>query len=333
MTMRKYFEMRSVSRFKTALGATLIACAGTSFAQSASGYPEKSVKIVVPFPAASASDNIGRLVMEELGKSFGTVFFADNKPGASGIIGTDLASRAPADGYTLVISSSSTHSVNPWIFKKLPYDPIKGSTNISCLAVLPQVILVASDSGFKNVEELLKFGRTHPGKLSYSYGTPTSQVAGAAISGLAGVQTLGVSYKGATDAMLGLMRGDTQYMLADLSTAISQIRAGKLKALAISSAAGSPLLPGVPSFKDAGFKDFNMVLWVGLSGPAGMPRSISNQIATHLQRNSEKEEVKKRYADWGIERCANGQERFEQFVIDQYGEWKAKIQELGLQPE
>jgi tripartite-type tricarboxylate transporter receptor subunit TctC len=318
-------------RCATLFAAVLIAASAA--AQSPGSYPEKPVRVIAPFPPASASDNIGRVVASLLTKSLGGSFFLDNRPGASGIIGSELALQAPADGSTLVISSSSTHSVNPWIFKKLPYDPLKSFNNISCLAVLPQVLLVSASSKFHSVSDLAAYGRSHPDELVYAYGTPTGQVASAALSKLAGFRAIGVSYRGASDAIFALVRGDAQFMLSDLSTATSQLSGGKLRALAVSSPNGSPRLPGVPAFKDVGFQEFNMVLWVGLSAPARVSREVSEKIAASLQSSFEDEDAKKRYAEWGIERCAMGQESFERFVREQYGVWRTTIKEMGMQSQ
>lgn len=303
------------------------------FAQAQGKYPDKPVRVVVPFPAGSASDNIGRQVLQEVGPLLGGSFFLDNRAGAAGFIGMDLASKAAADGYTLVISSSSTHSINPWVFKKLPYDAIGGSTNISCLATLPQVIVVAADSPFQTIRQLTDFGKAHPGKLSYAYGTSSSQVASAAFTRIGGFKAEAIPYKGAADGLLSLLRGDTQFMVVDLTSSMGHIRGGKLKALAIASDSGSARLPGVPSFREAGIPGYNMVTWVGLSAPAGVPRDISEGIAKAVEAAMHKDSIKQRYADWGIEACANGQAAFESFVIEQQGIWKTKIQEVGITPQ
>lgn len=296
-------------------------------------YPDKPVRVVVPFPAGSASDNIGRQVLQEVGPLLGGTFFVDNRAGAAGFIGMDLASKAAADGYTLVVSSSSTHSINPWVFKKLPYDPIGGSTNISCLATLPQVIVVAADSPFKNLRQLVDFGKANPGKLSYAWGTSSAQVASAAFTRIGGFHAEPIPYKGAADGLLSLLRGDTQFMVVDLTSSMAQIRGGKLKALAIASDSGSARLPGVPSFRDAGIPGYDMVTWVGLSAPAGVPRGISESIAKAVEVAMHKDSIKQRYADWGIEACAAGQAAFEKFVLEQQGIWKTKIQEVGIAPQ
>ena len=303
-----------------------------SVAQAQGKYPNRPVRVVVPFPAGSASDNIGRLTFQEVGNAVGGTFVIDNKAGAAGFIGMELASKAAPDGYTLVVSSSSTHSINPWVFKKLPYDPIGGTTNITCLATLPQVIVVAAEAPFKDLRQLVNFGKANPGKLSYAYGTSSAQVASAAFTSIGGFQAQAIPYKGPADGILSLLRGETQFMVVDLTSSMAQIRGAKLRALAIASE-NSSLLPGVPSFRAAGFPGYNMVTWVGLSAPAGVPRDISASIAKAVESAMQQDGVKQRYADWGIESCAGSPASFEKLVLEQQGIWKAKIQEVGITPQ
>ena len=315
------------------LSAAILCSAVLPIAHGQGRYPDKPVRVVVPFPAGSASDNIGRLAMQEVGTVMGGNFFVDNKAGASGFIGMEFATKAPADGYTLVVGSSSTHSINPWLFKKIPYDPVGGATNITCLATLPQVIVVAADSSFKDLRELVDYGKANPGKLSYAFGTSSSQVASAAFTGIGGFKAEAIPYKGPADGLLAVMRGETQFMVVDLTSSMGQIRGKKLRALAIASEAGSALLPGVPSFRAAGFPGYNLVTWVGLSAPAGVPREISSGIAKAVETAMQKESVKQRYSDWGIESCAGSQASFEKFVVEQQGIWRAKIHEVGIAPQ
>lgn len=307
--------------------------AGATAAQAQAKYPDRPVKVVVPFPAASASDNIGRVVLQELGTVMDGTFVIDNKAGASGLIGVEFASRAAPDGYTLVVGSSSTHSINPWLFKKLPYEPVTGMTNIACLAVLPQVVVVSADSPFKTLRDLVDFGKSSPASLTYAYGTSSAQVAGAAFAGIAGVKVQPVPYKGPSEGLLAVMRGETHFIIADLTSSMGQIRGGKLRALAIASQAGSPHLPNVPSFDAAGFPGYRMVTWVGLSGPANMPRNVSNSIAQATEAAVRTEAVKTRFQDWGIETCAQGQPAFEKFVVEQHRIWGTKVQDLGITPQ
>lgn len=321
--------MRSISALPKIATALLMTCT-LCVAQAQGKYPDRPVRVVVPFPAGSASDNIARLTFQEVGNVLGGSFVIDNKAGAAGFIGMETASKAPPDGYTLAVSSSSTHSINPWVFKKLPYDPIGGMTNMTCLATLPQVLVVAAESPFKDLRELVDFGKANPDKLSYAYGTSSAQVASAAFARIGGFQAQAVPYKGPADGLLSLLRGETQFMVVDLTSSMGQIRAAKLRALAIASENASSMLAGVPSFRAAGFPGYNMVTWVGLSAPAGVSRDISAGIGKAVESVMQKNSVKQRYADWGIEPCAGSQASFEKFVLEQQGIWKAKIQEVGI---
>lgn len=296
-------------------------------------YPNKPIRLVVPYPPGSASDGVARMLTEELHAELKAAVIIDNRPGASGLIGTEHVARSVADGYTLLVDASATHSANPWLFKQLPYDPIKDFSHITRLVVLPQLVVSSPALTVASMQELVKYGQANPGKLIFAYGTPTSQVASSAIANIAKFDALGVPYKGPADALLALIRGEAQFMVADLATGLQQAKAGKLRALAISTAQRSPMIPDVPSLAELGYSGFDVVLWIGVSGPPGLPKNIVEQLSGAFNRILSRQAVKDRYSALGMQAAPTTPDEFERFVREQLSVWGARIKATGLQPQ
>jgi tripartite-type tricarboxylate transporter receptor subunit TctC len=311
---------------------TLIAALAAAGA-SAQDYPSKPVRLVVPYPPGSASDNVARLLVDELRIALNATIVIDNRAGASGLIGTEHVARAPADGYTLIVDASATHSANPWLFKKLPYDPVRSFTHISRLVVLPQLVVVSPQVPASSMQELVKYVRDNPGKFNFAYGTPTSQVAASSIAQIAGMDLVGVPYKGPAEAMLALMRGEASLMVADLATALPHAKAGKLRPLAISTPQRSALLPDVPSLTEAGYPGFDIELWIGLSGPAGLSKDVVERLSAALGKVLSKPELRQRFAGMGMEVAPSSPAEFEQFVQSQLAVWGRRTNASGIEPQ
>ena len=315
----------------------LIATAALTVMTAASAqtqdYPNKPIRLVVPYPPGSASDGVARMLTEELHTELKAAVVIDNRPGASGLIGTEHVARSLADGYTLLVNASATHSANPWLFKQLPYDPIKDFSHISRLVVLPQLVVSSPSLAAASMQDLVKYGQANPGKLIFAYGTPTSQVASAAIANIAKFDALGVPYKGPADALLALIRGEAQFMVADLSTGLQQAKAGKLRALAITTAQRSPMIPEVPSLAELGYRGFDVVLWIGVSGPSGLPKSVVQQLSGAFTKILSKPALKDRFSALGMQAAPTTPDEFERFVQEQLAVWGARIKATGLQPQ
>lgn len=319
---------------KASLGwfcAGLLLLAGGS--ASAQDYPSALVRIVVPFTAGSGTDAIARIVGDGLAKRWGKPVIVDNRPGASGQLGTAQAAAAAPDGHTLLISSSSTHSANPALFKTLPYDPIAGFTHVAPLVRIPFALVTTTRPAVGDLPALVAFGRAHPGKLLYGYGTPTSQVAGATFARLAKIEAVAVPYRSQPPALTDLVSGQIQFMFADLSVARPLAASGDLRALAVAAEARSPLLPDVPTMAELGFADFDMVVWIGLSAPAGLPKPLLERIGADVAAIVARPDTQDRLREIGMTPVVQGPSDFAAFVQAQLRIWGDKIAAAGLQPE
>lgn len=256
---------------------------GTAFAQA--GWPSKPVRIVVPFAPGGTTDILARALAPELSQFFGQQFIVDNKPGAGGNVGSDQVAKSAADGYTLLMGTVGTHGINQSLYPKMPFDPIKDFAPITLVAGVPNVLVMnpakAEASGIKNVADLIKYAKANPGKLNMaSSGNGTSiHLSGELFKSMTGTFLVHFPYRGSGPALLDLIGGTMDLMFDNLPSAMPQIKAGKLKALAVTSAQRSAALPDVPTIAEAGpVKGFDASSWFGLLAPAGTPVDIINRV-------------------------------------------------------
>jgi tripartite-type tricarboxylate transporter receptor subunit TctC len=316
-------------RFACILIAVLLAAPDRLSAQ---GYPDRPVKVIVPFSAGSGGDTVARVVAEELRRSLGGTFVVDNRPGASGQIGTEVAAKSPADGYTLLQTSSAQNSAGPWLAKKLNYDPIKDFVHIARVITVPFLLVVHPDVPVKTVKELVDYARQKPGLL-YGHGSATSQVAAATFSTLADIKTMGVPYKSQPPGVVDLMAGRIQFMMADLSVVGEQVKAGQLRALAITSRGRSPQFPDVPTLAEQGMADFDLEVWVGIGAPAGTPGDIVKKLSDEILKMGQRDEVRQRFQAVGFDLVPNTMAEHAVFLQKQLDAWGKRIKDAGLQPE
>jgi tripartite-type tricarboxylate transporter receptor subunit TctC len=229
-------------------------------------FPTHPVRLVIPFPAGGPLDAVGRAIAQKLGDAWGQSVVVDNRPGAGGNIGADLVAKSAPDGYTVVMGALSTHAVNPSLYPSMPYDAVKDFAPITLVAITPNVLVVNPSLPVHSVQELIAYAKAHPGKLSFGSGSNGSagHLAGELFKVDAGVDMVHVPYRGAAPAMQALLAGDTQLMFDNLASAMPQVRAGKLRALAVTTAKRSPLVPELPTMAEAGLKDFDIATWFGL---------------------------------------------------------------------
>lgn len=259
---------------------TLIAAAAGSLAALAlpahaqAGYPNRPVSFVVPFAAGSATDQLARALGQSLTEQTGQPVVVDNRAGASGMLAAQHAARAAADGYTVLITTNTTQSANPHLYKKLPYDPVKDLAPVSGLGKGGQVLVVRAESPHTSVAELLAAARKAPGRLSFGSGSSSSRVAGELFQQMAGVQLLHVPYKSNPLAITDLLGGQIDMMFADASTGVPQVQAGKLRALGVTPLQRMAVLPDVPTIAQAGVQGYDMGYWFGAYVPAGTPAAV-----------------------------------------------------------
>ena len=311
--------------------AALMLPALTTWAQS---YPNKPVNVIVGFGAGSGTDILARIICEELRLSLGQPFVVMNKGGATAAIAAEFVAKAPADGYTLFITSNSSHSVNPHIYKSLRYDPLKDFTPVGRIADFPFVLVSNPDVPVKSPQELVAYIRSHPGKTSYAYGNTPGQVAGAAMAKLLKLETTAVPYKSSPPAMADVASGQEQFMVVDLASSQAFVKAGRLRALAVTTSTRSALVPELPTMAESlGLVGYDLRAWTGMFGPASMPADVTARLSTELQKILARPEIKARLLAGNMEPTPAGAAEFTTFLSDQYRIWGAKIKEAGIEME
>jgi tripartite-type tricarboxylate transporter receptor subunit TctC len=310
-----------------ALAAALVAAPA-----AADSYPAKPIKLVIAFSAGSATDSMGRVLGEALSQRLGKPVVVENRAGATGTLAAVYVARSAPDGYTLLMTTNSTHGANSYVYKSLPYDPLKDFAPIARTATLPFLLVVNAKIPVKTTAELVAYARAHRGKLSYGTASTTSLIGGETLNRMAGTELVRVSYKASPQAMLDLVAGRTQVMVADFATAMPQARAGKIKVLAVTTAKPSVLLPGVPSMSEA-LPGLDVTSWNGIFAPAGTPAPIIARLAGEILRVLSEPQIKQRLAEIGFEVSPLNTERFAPYVREQISYWGKLVRDAGIQPE
>ena len=256
-------------------------------------YPTKPVRVIVPFVAAGSTDILARALATRLAEHLGQTVVIDNRGGAGGVIGADLAAKSAPDGYTILITTAGVIVTTPSLHKKLPYDSIKDFAPVSIIASLPNMLVVHPSLPVKSVSDLVRLAKSKPGELSYSSGGigTSLHLAGALLSYLADVDIVHVAYKGGGPAVLAGVSGEVAFLFATMSSAITQAKAGRLRALAVTSAKRSPATPDLPTMVEAGIKDFEMANWIGALAPRGTPAFVVERLNRDIVRAVEAPEV------------------------------------------
>lgn len=316
------------------LGALALAlCCGFMSAAANARYPDHAIKLVVPFPAGSATDTVARQLAEEMSKDLGQAIVVDNKPGAQGIIGVNATVNAAPDGYTLVLLGVTTGASNVSLFKHLPYDPIKDLTPVGMIAESPIVLVAAPGFGPNDTAQLYELGRKNPGKLTYGYGSGSAQVAAAKLVSMGGIKTMPVPYKGSPQALTDVMSGRVDFMFVDLSLAIPQIEGGKLKALGVTTKGRFPVVPDIKSINESGAPGYELVVWFALSGPAKMPADVTNRISRSLNTALQSKDLQQKYAALGLAVKSSSPAEFASFLKSEINNWGALIKAAGIPPQ
>ena len=311
----------------------LLLCAALAFAAGPAfaAYPDKPVKIVVPFPAGSATDLVARLVGRELQDALGQPFVIENKPGAQGQIATDLVAKGPADGYTLLLSAN-THAANVGLFKKLPYDPVTDFAHIARLATTSLVLMVKQDFPAKDLKGFIEHVKKNPGKLSAGYGSSSSQVCISQIEKLAGVDVNEIPYKGIPLAVNDLLAGTLDFTCVDLGNALAQAKGGRLRGIAITDSKKSPLAPDWPPMGSV-LKGYEITAWFVLLAPKATPPDIVAKLSDATVAALNKPEMREKLALIGMQPAPLKSADTMTFVKGEVTKWGRLIKEAGIQPE
>lgn len=322
--------MKSLCR--TLLAASMLALGlGASAAMAA--YPEKPITLIVPFPAGSGTDAVGRIFAEEISKKLGQPVIVENKPGANATIAASHVAKAEPDGYTLFVTTNTSHSAAPWLMKSVSYDPVKDFTPIARGGNLPFLLVSNPDRPYKTVQELVQYAKEHPGKVTYASGNSTGIVAGGTLGVAAGLNILHVPYKGSPQAMADLVGGQVDFMFTDLTSGMPFVTSGRLHAMAVSTAKRSELVPDLPSMEEAGIPNFDINSWNGYFGPAGMSPEVVRTLNTAINEIVNDPATKARLASLGFDAFSGTPEDFAQFVQQQYVLWGDLIKAAKIAPQ
>jgi tripartite-type tricarboxylate transporter receptor subunit TctC len=315
------------------LGAVLLLVTGAPAALG-QGYPNRPVHVVVPFTAGSATDILARTFGQKLSEIWSQSVIVENRPGAGGTIGAALVAKAPPDGYTLLVHSAA-QAYNPSIYPSLPYDTAKDFVAIAPLAGQPNVLVVAPAAGIQTVAELIAQAKQKPGQLNFaSAGTGSgTHINGEKFKLAAGIDVVHIPYKGTPEALTDTMAGRVTYFFAPISAALPLVRDGKLRALAVSTAKRSSVLPNVPTIAESGLPGFDYSLWVGMFAPAGTPAAVVERIARDLRATAQAAEVKERLAALGAEPMPMTPSEFEQFVAVEIVDSAKVIKAAGIRAQ
>jgi tripartite-type tricarboxylate transporter receptor subunit TctC len=307
--------------------ALTVAASATAFAQA---WPAKPVTLLVPFPPGGSTDMIARTLGTKLQEKLGQSFIVENKAGAGGTVGAGQAKRAPADGYTIFVSSLGPFVIGPHLIKNVPYDPLKDFDYITVAVQAPNVLAVPANSPHKSFADVLKFMKANPEKMSYaSAGNGTSDHLTAELMWQeTGTKATHVPYKGGAPAMSDLIAGQVDATFMNINTGLPNIKGGKLRALAITSSKRSPLLPDVPTMEELGYKGVTVYSWQAFAAPKGLPADIKAKLHAGLVAGLNDPEVKPKLLELGFEIVGNTPEQFTAFQAAEFARWK-KVIEVG----
>ena len=309
------------------LAASLLLAAGGVLAQQ---YPNKPMRVVIPWPPGGSNDVVGRIVLQKVAESLGQQFVIDNRAGAAGSIGADVVAKAPADGYTLMVHST-THVGNATIYKKLPYDTLKDFVGVALLAAQPGALTVHPSLPAKSVREFIALAKSRPGQINYSSSGNGSapHLSMALLVSMTGIRLVHIPYKGGGPQVTALMSGETQASLATISTVLTQINAGRLRALGVTSAKRSGVLPGVPTIAESGVPGYEMNPWIAVFAPSGTPKDIVNRLNAEINRALKHPDVSLSLANQALDPWTGTPEEFDARLKVDYEKYAKLIKLTG----
>ena len=310
------------------IGAVLLTALATSaFAQ---GYPTKPAKVIVPYPPGGPTDIVARVVSQKLSEQMGQQFIVENRPGAGGNIGAEAVAKSPADGYTLLVATTA-HAINPSLFKNLGYNLTKDFAPVSLLTSGPLVIVANPSVPAKNVKELIAMGKAKPGSLNYasSGNGQSTHLSAELFATMAGIKMNHIPYKGSAPALTDVMGGQASLMFDTMLSAMPHVKNGKLKAIAVTSAARSPAAPDVPTVAESGLPGYEAIAWNGLLVPAGTPGDVVAKLNAELKKALDAPDVKDRFSAQGFGAAWNTREAFAKFIQSELDKWAKVVKVSG----
>ena len=311
---------------------TAIACMLISSLAHAQNFPNKGIKFIVPFPAGSATDNVGRIVAQAMSESLGQPITVENKAGANGILGAEAVKAAAGDPYTLLVTTNTTQAANVSLYKKLSYDPVKDFTPIGKIGVTGFVLMVKADYPAKDLKEFIANAKANPGKLSFGQGSAGSLVSAAMFNQMAGIDAANIPYKGIPPALTDLLGGQLQYAFADVGNAAAQIKGGNLRGLGATTAKRASRLPQVPAIGEV-VPGYDISAWFGLMAPSGIPPDAAKKLSDTLQAVLAKPEVREKLAGAGIDMDVQNSTTLARTIETEITKWRYWVKTANIQPE
>ena len=305
-----------------------------SASDHAQKYPERPVRVVVPFPAAGGTDILARLFLQKIAERTGANFIIDNRSGAGGTIGTEIVAKAPADGYTLLVCSSS-HTINPSVYRKLGYEPLRDFAPVTMIASGPGLLVVHPSVPAKSVKELIALSKAKPGQLNYASagnGTPP-HLAAELFKSMAGIDIVHVPYKGNVPAFVDLISGAVSLSFPTITSGLPQVRAGKLRALGVTSRERSSVVPDVPTIAEAGLPGYESSTWYGMLAPAGTPRPIVMKLHGEMLEVLKLADIREKLSAQGLEPVGNTPADFASVISAELVKWRKVVAAAGMKAE
>ena len=299
---------------------------------NAQSYPSKPVKLVVPFPAGSATDQVARIAGQQLQEALRQPFVVENKPGAQGSIAAEYVAKSAPDGYTLMMTTNTPQAANVSLFKKLPYDPVKDFEPVARLTTTSFMLMTRPEFPAKTLKEFLAYVRTQPGKLSAGYGSSGSQVSVAMLKAMGKLDVVEVPYKGIPQTVTDVLGGTLAFTFVDLSNALPQMKGGKLRGIAVTSAKRTPLAPDVPAVAEE-LKGYELIAWFAIMAPASTPKDVVQALADVSLKSLQRKDVAEKYGNIGTDVAPMGPAELGAFIKSEVVHWAQLVKLANIQPE
>ena len=320
------------SVFRVAMALVPLVFAGPAFAQG--NYPNKPVRFIVPFPPGGGTDIVSRLVTNKLSETLGWRIVVDNRSGAGGSVGMEVAARSAPDGYTLVMGQTSNLAINPALYSKLPYEPLRDFAPVSLVSMIPITVMIAAKAPYKSLPDLVSAAKAKPGAVTFATtGNGTvGHLTGEMLQRMAGIRLIHVPYKGASQVFPDLISGRVNFFLASLESALPQVKAGTIRALAVTSSQRAPVMPNVPTVAESGYKGFEANTWTGVLVAARTPQPIIERLNAEITRILDLPDMRERLATGGMP-VQTGPKAFAALLKADSEKWARIVKEAGVKVE
>lgn len=310
-----------------------VAMCAAAAAVPAQSYPAKPIRFVVGFPPGGGNDIIARMVGAKMQESWGQAVVIDNKPGANSIIATEFVAKSAPDGYTLLVNATGGMSVNPVLYTTLPYDPLKDFVPISMVGSFPLVLAVNPSVPARSVQELVAYAKANSGKLNYSAGSTAFQVATEMFKQMTGIDVRHIPYKGSAASITAVIAGDVQMTIVDTPPLVPQIKGGRVRALAVTSAKRAGAMPDLPTIAESGVPGYEMVLWIGVFAPAGTPREIADKLNAEVVRIVNLPDIREKLDGMGVDPLGNSSEQVAEWIRREIARFGPVVKAAGIKAD